>query len=78
MAFYKRSTEKKPGRILKSFTSEYNGNCFDLIKRKTNKKVEYVYEDVSISRKIDKKHYKNIVKNSEILYDNKKGKYIRF
>ncbi|MCL2861876.1 MAG: hypothetical protein FWE22_05660 [Firmicutes bacterium] len=45
---------------------------------KPKSKVEYLYCDDDIGgRFLDKKHYDNLIKNSEVLYDKKKEKYIR-
>ena len=84
---------KKTSRFEKSFQGEYSGICFELTRSRTDKreykairnalgrrpdKVEYLYCDGDVgARFLDKKHYKNLVKNSEVLYDVKKDKYIR-
>lgn len=46
--------------------------------RKPRSKIEYVYRDDDVGcRYLEKKHYINLIRNSEILYDEKKGKSIR-
>jgi len=78
------SKNKKPGRlhkriICRSFSGEYMGNSFEIKRIKSGRKVEYRYRDNDVgSRRLNKHLYKNLVKNSEVLYDGKKEKYIRY
>ena len=70
---------KKANKVCKSFSGEYNGIHFEIVKQKTDKKVEYIYKDGDVSdRRLDKKRYKNLIRNSEVLHDDIKEKYIRF
>ena len=73
------------------FGGAYKGESFQVTKMKTDKveykrlakilghNPEYFYEsgDYGNYTFVDKKQFKDILKNSEVLYDEKKRKYIR-
>lgn len=68
---------KKKPKICKHYSGEYSGVSYDVKKVKKPKgKVEYHYQDSDVgSRKLNKSLFKNLVKNSEVLYNEKKKKY---
>lgn len=70
---------KKQSRFYKSFSGEYMGVSFEIERVRVGRKVEYRYRDNDVSsRCLNKYLYKNLIKNSELLYDDKKGRYVRY
>ena len=83
----------KYDRHYKCFSGEYMGNHFEITRNKTDKrertaqknatgkrpsKHEYLYTDNAVgARFLTKRHYDNLVRNSEVLFDEKRGRIIR-